>query len=132
MPLHLQKANPEKIMTSTQITELKARIQRIEAANAFYQNAHNAKIVEAAKKELFDATGEVLVNGHFVKPANQAPVCAFIRAHSAKVVMLPNGKLLCEEQYAGEGFPDTACEFYGPYWTLIENNMRAARDWLGY
>lgn len=63
---------------------------------------------------------------------NQAPVCAFIRKHSFNVVMLPNGKLLCQEQYAGEGFPDTAKENYGPYWTLIENSMNAARDWLGY
>jgi len=63
---------------------------------------------------------------------SQAPVCAFIRTHAVRVVMLPNGKLLGEEQFAGEGFPDTAREFYGPYWTLIENNMQAARDWLGY
>lgn len=63
---------------------------------------------------------------------SQAPVCSFIRQHSFNVVVLPNGKLLCEEQYAGEGFPDAACEFYGPYWTLVEHNMQSARDWLGY
>jgi hypothetical protein len=72
-------------MTSTQITELKARIQRIVEANAFHKNAHNAKIVEAAKKDLFDATGEVLVNGRFVKPieatmSKQAHLIAIYRA----------------------------------------------------
>ncbi|MEX3933287.1 hypothetical protein AB4Y32_16040 [Paraburkholderia phymatum] len=63
---------------------------------------------------------------------SQAPVCAFIRQHAVSVEMLPNGNLICEEQYAGDGFPDAACELYGPYWTVIENSMRAARDWLGY
>jgi hypothetical protein len=86
----LQKATQEKTMNSTQVTELKARIQRIEAANAFYQNAHNAKIVEAAKKELFDATGEVLVDGRFVKQgaavSKQAHLIAVYRAKVAQYV----------------------------------------------
>lgn len=63
---------------------------------------------------------------------NQAPVCAFIRQHSFRVVMLFNGKLICEEQYAGNGSPDAAGELPGPYWTVIENTMQAARDWFGY
>lgn len=55
-----------------------------------------------------------------------------IQAHGARAVALPDGGLLCEVLYAGAGFPDTACEFYGPYWERVEPSINAVRDWLGY
>jgi hypothetical protein len=66
------------------------------------------------------------------KIMNAAKLITFIDAHGFQAVELPNGSLLVAEQFAGEGFPDTACEFYGPYWTVVEPKAQAVRNWLGY
>lgn len=55
-----------------------------------------------------------------------------IRAHGGRAVVLCTGSLLCEVLYAGDGFPDTACELYGPYWETVEPSLAAVRDFLGY
>ena len=64
--------------------------------------------------------------------ASQATLIKVIAEHHARAVPLGSDKLLCEEDYAGDGFPDTAKEFYGPYWTAIPASVSAVRDWLGY
>ncbi|WP_143311498.1 hypothetical protein [Burkholderia pseudomallei] len=67
-----------------------------------------------------------------VGPPSQAKLVRFIEGHHARAVPLGTDKLLCEEQYSGDGFPDTAREFYGPHWTAIPATSWAVRDWLGY
>lgn len=47
--------------------ELKARIVRCIEANQAAFSAHNAKIINAAAKELFEKTGEVYSNGQWIK-----------------------------------------------------------------
>ncbi|HHV7525907.1 TPA: hypothetical protein ACUNF5_007525 [Burkholderia orbicola] len=64
--------------------------------------------------------------------ATQATLIKFIAEHYARAVPLGDDKLLCEDEYAGDGFPDAANEFYGPYWTQIPATVQAVRDWLGY
>ncbi|WP_125910449.1 MULTISPECIES: hypothetical protein [Burkholderia] len=56
----------------------------------------------------------------------------FIAEHGCRAVPLGSDKFLCEEQFAGESFPDTANEFYGPYWTPVPATKVAVRNWLGY
>jgi hypothetical protein len=48
-------------------SELKSRIARI-TTSPYPTTAHNQEIIRAALRELHARTGEVLVNGVFVKP----------------------------------------------------------------
>ncbi|KVV25097.1 hypothetical protein WK78_03110 [Burkholderia cepacia] len=62
----------------------------------------------------------------------QAALIEFIAKHYTRAVPLGSGKLLGEDVYAGDGFPDAAGEFYGPYWSQIPATLRDVKDWLGY
>lgn len=118
-------------MNAVQVAELKARILSMAAALKDSRNEHNIRILNRACGDLLEATGEVFSGGAFIK-TQAAKLISFMEQHAVNAVILQTGLLLAEEQYAGEGFPDTACELYGPYWTVIEPNAQAVRDWLGY
>lgn len=55
-------------MITSEISALKSRIISMYSALRANFNAHNAKILNTATKELFEITGEVYANGQFVKP----------------------------------------------------------------
>ncbi|SDR37545.1 hypothetical protein SAMN05443245_5237 [Paraburkholderia fungorum] len=118
-------------MNAAQVAALKDSILSMAAAIKVDRNSHNIRILNRACGDLLEATGEVFSCGEFINLQTVKLVSA-MEKHEVNARILPTGLILAEEQYAGEGFPDAACELYGPYWTVVEPTMSAVREWLGY
>ncbi|ACD21599.1 hypothetical protein [Paraburkholderia phytofirmans] len=66
------------------------------------------------------------------RPLPLSSLLNFIHQHFTEAVALPNGKILAREDFAAPAGLLEEQGHYGPYWTVIEPELSAVRDWLNY